>query len=104
MVDGLMALSSVAKPNAVGAGMAVGGNAASTATGLSFGEMLGQVAGSAASAMQSGEAAAIQGIQGDLSPFKVVETVMSAQRTLQAALAFRDKAVAAFQEISRMAI
>jgi len=35
---------------------------------------------------------------------KVVESVMAAQRSLQSVLAIRDKAVAAFQEITRMAI
>jgi flagellar hook-basal body complex protein FliE len=34
----------------------------------------------------------------------VVEAVMSAERSLQTALALRDKSVAAWQEISRMAI
>jgi flagellar hook-basal body complex protein FliE len=54
--------------------------------------------------MQSGEAAAIQGLQGSMQPFKVVEAIMGAQRTLQQTLAIRDKVVSAYQEISRMAI
>ena len=37
-------------------------------------------------------------------PMKVVESVMAAQRSLQTVLAIRDKAVAAYQEIARMAI
>jgi flagellar hook-basal body complex protein FliE len=47
---------------------------------------------------------AIQGLQGSAPAFKVVEAVMAAQRTLQSALAIRDKAVTAYQEISRMTI
>jgi flagellar hook-basal body complex protein FliE len=35
---------------------------------------------------------------------KVVESVMAAQRSLQTVLSIRDKAVAAFQDIARMAI
>jgi flagellar hook-basal body complex protein FliE len=35
---------------------------------------------------------------------KVVESIMSAQRSLQSALAIRDKVVTAYQEISRMNI
>ena len=59
---------------------------------------------SALGQVQSGEAAAIQGLQGGMPPHKVVDAVMGAQRTLQSMLAIRDKAVAAYQEISRMQI
>ncbi len=102
MINGLAALSSATKT--LGAGPTAGVGAATAPTGVSFGDMLGQAASSAMGAIQGGEAAAIQGIQGGVSPFKVVEAVMNAQRTLQGALAIRDKAVAAFQEVSRMAI
>ena len=54
--------------------------------------------------MQAGEAAAIQGLQGGMAPYKVVDSIMGAQRTLQSMLAIRDKAVSAYQEVSRMAI
>ncbi len=43
-------------------------------------------------------------MQGAAPVHKVVESIMSAQRSLQSALAIRDKAVSAYQEISRMAI
>jgi len=78
--------------------------AATSASGPSFTQTLGQVVGDAIGVLQTGEAAAIQGVQGALSPFKVVESVMSAQRTLSQALAIRDKAVSAYQEITRMSI
>jgi flagellar hook-basal body complex protein FliE len=67
----------------------------------SFAQTLGQVVNDAIGTLQTGEAAAIQGIQGS---FKVVESIMGAQRTLSQALAIRDKAVAAYQEITRMAV
>jgi flagellar hook-basal body complex protein FliE len=54
--------------------------------------------------VQAGEAAAIQGLQGGMEPYKVVDSIMGAQRTLQSMLAIRDKAVSAYQEVSRMAI
>jgi len=73
-------------------------------SGPSFDQVLGHVVNDAIGVVQDGEVAAIQGVQGALSPFKVVEAVMGAQRTLQQALAIRDKAVSAYQEISRMAI
>jgi len=98
--------------SALGAGVnSISGSAPATAptasravSGVSFDEMLGQVVNDAVGTMQQGEAAAIQGVQGSLPPFKVVEAVMGAQRTLQQALAIRDKAISAYQEITRMAI
>jgi flagellar hook-basal body complex protein FliE len=74
------------------------------AAGASFEEALGQAIGSAVRTLQAGEAAAIQGVEGAAPPIKVVETVMAAQRSLQSALAIRDKIVSAYQEIARMAI
>lgn len=70
----------------------------------SFTDVLGQSFSSALSTIQGGESAAIQGLQGSMAPAKVVEAVMGAQRTLQSALAIRDKVIAAWQEISRMPI
>jgi flagellar hook-basal body complex protein FliE len=70
----------------------------------SFTQALGQMVGDAVGVVQNGEAAAIQGLQGTMAPFKVVEAVMSAQRTLQQTLAIRDKLVSAYQEVSRMQV
>jgi flagellar hook-basal body complex protein FliE len=78
--------------------------AAAPAEGPSFGQALSQVVGSAIDTLQTGEAAAIQGVEGAVAPVKVVESVMSAQRSLQTVLSIRDKAVSAYQEIARMAI
>jgi flagellar hook-basal body complex protein FliE len=79
-------------------------SAAAPSAGASFSDALGQAASNAVDSLKGGEAAAIQGIEGSMTPYKVVEAVMGAQRTLQAALAIRDKAVSAYQEVSRMAI
>jgi flagellar hook-basal body complex protein FliE len=81
-----------------------GVNSATSADGADFGHVFGQVVNDAIGTLQAGEATAIQGIEGSASPFKVVEAVMGAQRALQSALSIRDKAVSAYQEISRMAI
>jgi flagellar hook-basal body complex protein FliE len=80
------------------------GAASSAASGPSFLQTLGQVVNDAIGTVQAGESAAIQGLQGSLPPFKVVEAVMDAQRTLQSTLAIRDKAVSAYQEVARMTI
>jgi len=72
--------------------------------GASFESVLGDIATGAMDTIRGGEAAAISGLQGQVSAQKVVEAVMSAERTLQLAIAVRDKVVQAYQEVSRMAI
>ncbi len=74
------------------------------ADGASFTDMLGQILSAGVNTIQGGEAAALQGLNGAAPPFKVVEAVMAAQRTLQEGLSIRDKVVSAYQEISRMSI
>ena len=46
----------------------------------------------------------VQGIQGEADTREVVDAVMSAEQSLQAAIAIRDKIVSAYLEVSRMAI
>ena len=105
MIEGVTALSATkSTAESFGAGGATGASSVASSSGGDFGQVLGQFFNDAVGTMQTGEAAAIQGLQGSSPPFKVVEAVMSAQRTLQSALAIRDKAVSAYQEISRMAI
>jgi flagellar hook-basal body complex protein FliE len=78
--------------------------AASPAGPVDFAKVLSDVAGNAVDTMKAGEAASIEGLRGKLPLQDVVDAVMSAERTFQTALALRDKAVGAYQEISRMAI
>lgn len=104
MIDGVSALttfkSSIASLDATGAA----GSAASASAGSDFGQIMSQISGDAIGNLKSAEAASIGALQGAASVHQVVEAIMSAQRSLQSALALRDKAVAAYQEISRMAI
>ncbi|HQS09373.1 MAG: hypothetical protein B7Y12_10425 [Rhizobiales bacterium 24-66-13] len=69
-----------------------------------FTDMLSQMSSNAVTTLKQGERAAISGISGKASVHHVVEAIMSAEQTLQTAIAVRDKVVAAYQEISRMAI
>lgn len=86
-------------------GAAASSTAASAASaGGDFSSVMAQVSGDAVKKMKAAEAASISGIEGKASAQDVVQSVMSAQESLQTALAIRDKAVGAFQEISRMAI
>jgi flagellar hook-basal body complex protein FliE len=100
MIEGVSSIGS-ASPSA---GVRGPQSVAAPAEGPTFGQALSQVIGSAIDTLQTGEAAAIQGVEGAATPMKVVESVMAAQRSLQTVLAIRDKAVAAYQEIARMAI
>ena len=85
-------------------GIAAAPAAQPASAGMGFNNVLEQVAADAIGSMKAGEAASIQSIQGKLSAQKVVEAVMTAERSLQMAVAVRDKVVQAYQEVSRMAI
>jgi flagellar hook-basal body complex protein FliE len=78
--------------------------AGAAGAGPSFTDMLGQILSAGVNTIEGGESAAIQGLGGAAPPFKVVEAVMAAQRTLQEGLSIRDRVVSAYQEISHMAI
>lgn len=69
-----------------------------------FATVLARAALSAIDTLKAGEAASIAGIQGKASVQQVAEAVMSAEQTLQSAIAVRDKVVAAYLELSRMQI
>lgn len=74
------------------------------AAGVDFGSMLTQLASNAAATVRNAESVSVAGIQGSATIQQVVEAVMKAEHTLQGAIAIRDKAVAAYLEISRMQI
>jgi flagellar hook-basal body complex protein FliE len=105
MIDAITpSLSPVASsPTATRAGGLARG-AAPAAPEADFGAMLGRLAAEATGAVKNAEALSIAGVRGQASVQQVVEAVMSAEQTLQGALAIRDKAVAAYLEISRMQI
>ncbi len=70
----------------------------------SFGDVMSTVFADAARSLRGAEAAAIGGIEGTVPLQTVVESVMAAERTLQASVAIRDKIVSSYLEISRMQI
>ena len=82
----------------------VGAATGNAVQGSDFASVLAEVAAEGVQTMRAGEAAALSGLQGKASVQQVVEAVMSAEQTLQAAIAIRDKVVGAYQEISRMAM
>jgi flagellar hook-basal body complex protein FliE len=76
---------------------------AAAATGTGFEQVLAK-AGATINDLKAGETAAISGLQGQTPVQEVVESVMTAERSLQTAIAVRDKLVLAYQTISQMPI
>ena len=69
-----------------------------------FTQVLSNLMTDAVQTMKQGEAVSLAGMQGKASTQEVVSAVMDAQQTLKTAIAIRDKAVAAYLELSRMPI
>ena len=108
MIDPVLPPGASATPRAVaGADFATTRGvtpAANAEAGADFGTMLMQMTSEAANVVRNAEATSVAGIQGRASVQQVVEAVMSAEQTLQGAVAIRDKVVAAYLELSRMQI
>jgi flagellar hook-basal body complex protein FliE len=103
MIDPLSPVASASAPASLGGVGTVSTRGAASAP-ADFGAMLAQMATNTVDALKSAEAASIGGVQGKASVQQVVEAVMSAEQTLQGAIAIRDKVVSSYLEISRMAI
>lgn len=104
MIESLSASTAIGNRTSAGISSAISRSGAVSGPSEDFGELLGRLANDAVGVVQAGEEAAIQGVKGTASPLAVVNSVMTAQQTLHAALAIRDKVVSAYQEIARMAI
>ncbi len=78
--------------------------AAAASTPDDFSGMISQMIANTAEALHQAETTSIAGIQGKVPLQQVVQTVLGAQQSLQAAIAVRDKITAAYLELSRMAI
>ena len=72
--------------------------------GNDFASLLGNAITDFGNKLRQAEAVSIGGVKGTASMQDVVEHVMSAEQSLQAVIAVRDKVISAYQEISRMAI
>ena len=74
------------------------------AAGASFSDVMAQASSDALKTLKTAEATSMTGLEGKANVQQVVENIMSAERTLQTTLAIRDKAVAAYQQISQMPV
>ena len=72
--------------------------------GGSFATLLSRAAGDVVGNLQTAEQVSVSALQGKADVREVVDAVMSAEQSLQAAIAIRDKIVTAYLEVSRMAI
>ncbi len=102
LITSALSMFAPSAPLASAAAGAAAQSAASAAT--DFSQVMSKVASDTLHSVEGAEKLSISGIEGKASVQSVVESVMTAQENLQTALAVRDKAVAAFQEITRMSI
>jgi flagellar hook-basal body complex protein FliE len=108
MIDAVSPLTSSttgpASVEGIGTAARLGTASANTESGADFSAMVSQLASHAAGVVRNAESVSVAGVQGRATVQQVVEAVMSAEQTLQGAVAIRDKVVAAYLELSRMQI
>ena len=72
--------------------------------GGTFLEALTEAAGNVVGTLEKSETVSLKALRGEAETRDVVDAVMNAEQSLQAAIAIRDKIVSAYLEVSRMAI
>ncbi|MBX3531279.1 MAG: flagellar hook-basal body complex protein FliE [Rhizobiaceae bacterium] len=87
--------------SAAGAAGAAAGGAASPG---SFADLVSDGATNTIERLRTSEKISFDALQGKADTREVVDAVMSAEQSLQAAIAIRDKIVSSYLEVSRMAI
>jgi flagellar hook-basal body complex protein FliE len=85
-------------------GVTAEGTTPGTATGETFLSALSNVATEAANNLKQAEQTSFDGLLGKANTREVVDAVMQAEQSLQTAIAFRDKIVNAYLEITKMQI
>lgn len=105
MINGIspLSLSLPIGPSGGPAGGTTGGAATAT-DGMSFASMVSDTAGRTVDSLKQAEQVSLEALQGKGDMRQVVDAVMSAEQSFQAAVAIRDKIVSAYLEVSRMAI
>lgn len=85
-------------------GLTAEGTTPGTMTDETFMAALSNVASGAVNNLKQAEQASFDGILGKATTREVVDAVMQAEQSLQTAIAFRDKIVNAYLEITKMQI
>jgi flagellar hook-basal body complex protein FliE len=92
-------------PGLINPGLATPGMATTNnSSGESFASVLGNMASNMVGDLRQAENASFAGIKGTMDTRQVVDAVMQANQSLQTAMAFRDKLISAFQDITKMTI
>jgi len=106
MITAVPLLGSVAGSSATATAQTLGSSAVSIASDSigDFGQVMSQVASDTIDKLKTAESTSISGLQGKATVQQVVQVVGDAQGALQTALAVRDKAISAYQDITRMSI
>ena len=104
MVERITGLSSLANERPLRPAGPAEASAMPAGAGTDFASTLSSLATDTAQTMRVAEMAAEAGIKGEVPVAEVVNKMLEAERSLQAAVAVRDKVVAAYLELSRMQI
>lgn len=81
-----------------------GATSGTQASGDSFASVMSSMATNMVGDLKKAESASFAGINGTMDTRQVVDAVMQGQQTLQTAMAFRDKFLSAWQDITKMTI
>ncbi len=103
-IGGLNFTKSLDRIGGAGTGMETMSAQKSVASQGSFSSFLAGITTSAIDDLRGAETASINGLNGKANTREVVDAVMAADQSLQTAIAFRDKIVSAYLDISKMQI
>lgn len=103
-MQGLFAVSRIGTQNFANELAPVQGPAATAAGAPSFADELQARLANTVGRLEQAETMSIAAIRGEADTREVVDAVMSAEQSLQAAIAIRDKVIQAYLEVSRMQI
>lgn len=116
MIESLKSVSSLTRSSPLGGAMTensvsstafqpgLAQNVQNAPQSMSFAQVLGDMASDAVGSLKAGETKSFESIQGKANTREVVDAVMTAEQTLQTAIAIRDKVVTAYLEVARMQI
>lgn len=103
-MDGVFASLGGTSMSSMTSNMGIQAQTPANATGLSFADVIGNMASSTVGNLKQAEQDAIGGMTGKVSNRQVVDSVMQADQSLHTALALRDKLVTAYLDITKMQI
>ena len=104
MIDPISLSSLVQNLSSVASKAATTAEDASKIAGPSFVDVLKNTASDMFGELKNAETMSYKGVEGKASTREVVDAVMNADRSLQTAIAIRDKVVSAYLDITKMPI